>query len=321
MAKQSGLGQACWVGGYDLSGDIGTIQRAAGTRGTFEVTGIDKSAFERIHGRRDGELTYGAFFNPATSQAHPVLSALPTADQVTVYCLGTSLGSPAAGLIGKQINYDSTRSADGALALAVQSLGNGYALEWGELLTAGKRTDTAATNGTAVDGGTQAAAVTISTSSVANPTVITTAAPHGLITGDSAIIAGHTGSTPGVDGEYTVTVTDATHFTVPVNVSSGGTGGTVTLTSTHFGLAAYLEVFSVVGTSMTVKLQDSADNTTFADITGAAFTAVLAAARSHQRIETSLTATIRRYVRAITTGTFNPGIFGVAMVRNLTAVG
>lgn len=76
---------------------------------------------------------------------------------------------------------------------------------------------------------------TIATSSVANPTVITTTAPHGLVTGDTVVIAGHTGSTPAVDGTRVVTVTGATTFTVPVNVSSGGTGGTVTLNSASIG--------------------------------------------------------------------------------------
>jgi len=71
-------------------------------------------------------------------------------------------------------------------------------------------------------------AVAITSSSVATPTVITTASPHGFATGDRVVIAGHTGSTPAVDGTYTITVTGASTFTVPVAVSVGGTGGTAT---------------------------------------------------------------------------------------------
>lgn len=69
---------------------------------------------------------------------------------------------------------------------------------------------------------------TITSSSVANPTAITTAAAHGLATGDRVKIAGHSGSTPSLNGEHVVTVTSATAFTIPVNVTVGGTGGTVT---------------------------------------------------------------------------------------------
>ena len=70
--------------------------------------------------------------------------------------------------------------------------------------------------------------VTITSSSVANPTVITTAAAHGLVTGDQVAIAGHTGSTPAISGNFTVTVISATTFTIPVNVTVAGSGGTAT---------------------------------------------------------------------------------------------
>ena len=74
-------------------------------------------------------------------------------------------------------------------------------------------------------------AITIVSSSVANPTVLTTSTPHGLATGDTVTIAGHTGSTPAVSGLLLATVLTPTTLTVPVNVSVGGTGGTVTRTS------------------------------------------------------------------------------------------
>jgi hypothetical protein len=69
--------------------------------------------------------------------------------------------------------------------------------------------------------------VAIATSSVANPTVITTSAPHQLVQGDTIIIAGHTGSTPAVAGSFTPTVLTTTTFTIPLNVTVGGTGGTM----------------------------------------------------------------------------------------------
>ena len=154
MAKQSGLGDRLFVAGYNLSGDIGSLGRiGGGLAGTQDVTGIDKSAMERIGLDRDGSMEYSAFFNKATDHAHLRLSALPTADQILTYCRGTALGSPAASLVGKQINYDPTRAADGSLTIAVQTLANGYGIDWGRLLTAGIRTDTGATNGSSVDFG------------------------------------------------------------------------------------------------------------------------------------------------------------------------
>lgn len=68
----------------------------------------------------------------------------------------------------------------------------------------------------------------IVSSSVGNPTTITTTAAHGLTVGSTPLmrIANHVGSTPSLDGEHTATVTGTTTFTIPVNVTTAGTGGT-----------------------------------------------------------------------------------------------
>jgi hypothetical protein len=65
----------------------------------------------------------------------------------------------------------------------------------------------------------------ITSSSVANPTSIA-CTNHGLASGETVTITGHTGSTPALYGDYVVTVTGASTFTIPVNVTVGGTGGT-----------------------------------------------------------------------------------------------
>lgn len=243
MAKQSGLGDQLYVAGYDLSGDIGSLSRIGGGAAVLELTGIDKSAFERTLGVRDGSLDFSSWFNPAANQAHDRFSNLPTADQIVTYCRGTSIGKPAATIVGKQIGYDPNRNQDGSLTAAVQAQANGYGLDWSDLLTAGKRTDTTATNGTALD---------------------------------------------------------------------------LTTVSTAFGWQAYLHVFAFTGTSVTVTLQDSADNVSFANLAGGAFTA--ATGITSERLEGGRTATVRRYVRAITSGTFSNAVFAVAFTRNDTAV-
>lgn len=151
MAKQSGLGDNLYVAGVDLSGDIGAIGAVSGGNSPLEVTAIDKSGYERLGGKRDGTLEYTAFFNPDVSQEHAVFSPLPTADQIVSYFRGTVLGGAAACLVGKQINYDGTRNEDGSLTFKVNAQANGFGLEWGVMLTAGKRTESVATNGTGVD--------------------------------------------------------------------------------------------------------------------------------------------------------------------------
>lgn len=73
-------------------------------------------------------------------------------------------------------------------------------------------------------------AIAIVASTIANPTVLTTAAPHNLVSGDTVAVLGHIGSTPAIDGSRVATVIDATHLSVPVNVTIAGAGGTVTRT-------------------------------------------------------------------------------------------
>ena len=70
----------------------------------------------------------------------------------------------------------------------------------------------------------------ITSSSVAVSTEITTSLAHGLQDGDEVEIVGHIGSTPAINGTRIVTRTGTTTFTIPVDVTVDGTGGTVTRT-------------------------------------------------------------------------------------------
>lgn len=85
--------------------------------------------------------------------------------------------------------------------------------------------------------------------------------------------------------------------------------------STEFGWAAYLQVFAFTGTSITVAIEDSANNSAWTALSGATFAA--ASAIGSQRITAgpTSTATVRRYVRVATTGTFSNAIFGVNFIR------
>ncbi len=69
----------------------------------------------------------------------------------------------------------------------------------------------------------------ISSSSVASPSVITCSMNHGIIAGTTptVTITGHSGSTPDINGSHVATRTGASTFTIPVNVTVGGTGGKV----------------------------------------------------------------------------------------------
>ena len=149
MTKTNGLGDNLYVGGNNLSGDIASIERIGGGPNPLPQTGISSEGFERAGGVRDGAFEVTSWFNAALTQSHPVFSALPSTNVVLSYFRGTAIGNPAASIVAKQVDYAGERGADGSLAFTVSALANGYGVEWGDQLTAGMRTDTGATAGTA----------------------------------------------------------------------------------------------------------------------------------------------------------------------------
>lgn len=154
MAKQTGLGDRFFAAGVNLSGDTGSVGKIGGGPSPVEVTGIDKSGFERLGGLIDGTIEWSSWFNPSVGAAHKTLSALPRTSVQAMYLRGTALGGAGAGLIGKQMDYASSRGDDGSLSFACSVLAaDGFGLEWGRQLTAGVRTDTTGTAGASVDGG------------------------------------------------------------------------------------------------------------------------------------------------------------------------
>lgn len=239
MAKQSGLGAGLYVAGFEVSNDIKDMPRIGGGPAVLDKTGIDKLAMERIGGQLSGEMTLTAHFNPSANRAHAVLSSLPGTDRAVTYRHSSVIGGDAACLLAKQTNYDPTRTADADLTMAVQYLSTKTPLEWCTLLTAGVRTDSAATDGASWDSGA----------------------------------------------------------------------------ATVFGAQAYLHVTAFTGTSVTIKIQDSADNIAFADLAAATFTAVTTAPTA-ERIVTARDATVRRYLRVATSGTFTSASFLVAVMKN-----
>src|SRR5690242_3958492 len=153
MAKTSGIGDNFYIGGYDLSGDIASLDQISGGPALLDVTPINKSAHVRLGGLRSGGVSFTSFFDAAAGAEHPALSTLPRTDVIATYARGTAVGNPGASMTSKQVNYDPTRDNAGALTLKVDLQSNAFGLEWGKQLTAGLRTDSSATTGAFFDDG------------------------------------------------------------------------------------------------------------------------------------------------------------------------
>ena len=153
MAKKSGLGQEFYIHGYDLSGDVGSLDGISSPRGVLEITSINKSATERLLGLSDATMGFNTWFNDASAQEHAALSSLVTTDRVVLWAMGGSTGDAACAFPAKQLNYDGSRSTDGSLAFSSDCASDGVAADWCELLTDGLVTHSSAGSNTSRNDG------------------------------------------------------------------------------------------------------------------------------------------------------------------------
>jgi hypothetical protein len=237
MAKSTGLAQQFFVHGYDLSGDVSSIDTASSPREVLEVPNLAKSAMERLLGRSDGSLDFSTWFDDAAGLEHAALKGLPTTDIIVLWALGSSVSDASAAMTAKQINYDGSRGNDGSLAFSVQTRATGgIPLHWGKMLSAGKITHANASSSSSRD--------------------------------DSA--------------------------------------------STSAGARAWLLMTDIDSGTPTVKIEDSTDDSSWADLI--AFSAIANGNEPTAEYKT-VTGTVNRYLRITTTGTFSNADFAVAIQR------
>lgn len=119
MAKESGLG---WTTlsvddaagtARDIRNDIGNFQFAT-PRGVQDVTGIDKSAMERLVLLADFSITLnGAAFNDASNQSHAVFKTVTSTSVARTVSINVSGQTLACETLFT--DYSLNRNADGSL--------------------------------------------------------------------------------------------------------------------------------------------------------------------------------------------------------------
>ena len=135
MAKQSGLGDYLAVD--DSSGTVRDISNDV-TNATFnngtalqEVTGIDKSAVERLQLLGDGTVSINGVFNSASNLSHDVFKT-QTGTRTVTYCVGGNTASNPKLEMEMLISaYNLDRAADGSLTWSAElSLESGTNPTW-----------------------------------------------------------------------------------------------------------------------------------------------------------------------------------------------
>lgn len=135
MAKETGKG---WTtlsvddsGGsvQDIKNDVTNFNFST-PRGVQDVTGVDKSAFERLLLLADFSITLNGVFNPAANASHDVLKTVPSSDTART----TSLEISSQTLDNETLytDYALTRNQDGSLTWSAPGvLSDGTIPTWG----------------------------------------------------------------------------------------------------------------------------------------------------------------------------------------------
>lgn len=135
MAKQSGLGDYLAVddssgSARDISND--TLSASFNTGKTLqEITGIDKSAVERLQLLGDGTVSINGVFNAASNLSHDVFKTTSGTRTVT-YCVGGNTSTnPKLEMEMLVSSYNLERGSDGSLNWTAElSLQSGTVPTW-----------------------------------------------------------------------------------------------------------------------------------------------------------------------------------------------
>lgn len=133
MAKESGLGMTVSVDDSAgtpraIANDI-TETSISTPRNVQEVTGLDKSAMERILLLADVEVEHSGVFNDAANMSHDVFKTVPSTSVARTTTLAISGQTFACELL--YTNYELERSDSGELTFtAPGSLADGVVPVW-----------------------------------------------------------------------------------------------------------------------------------------------------------------------------------------------
>jgi len=184
VAKKNGLAQEFFIEGYELSGDVGSLQDVSSPHEVLEVPVINKSGMVRVAGRSDGAISFNSWFDDASELAFDATKGLPTADSVILYALGGAVNDAAAFLTAKRVEYGWVEGADGSLELSITARSAiGIPLEWGVMLSAGKITHSSASSSASRDDGASSskgaiAVVEIVDTDSGTPTIVIEDSPN-----------------------------------------------------------------------------------------------------------------------------------------------
>lgn len=310
MSKTGGLGDNFYVGGYDLSGDVASLDQISGGPALLDVTPINTSAHVRIGGLRSGDMQFTSFFEYSAAVSTPgvPLTTVPVVSTYNFPVLVTVIGGT-----GTQVNINGTNQGtfDGTYllpALGTIILTYSGAPTWSWTLVGTEhnalsilpRTDTIATYFRGTTAGNAAASV--------NGKQINYD-PTRDATGNLTLKCEVQSNGYGLEWGKQITAGLRTDITGTTGAAfDQGAGST-------FGGQAYLQLTAFVGTSVDIKVRHcTTSGGTYADLIDFGSQTAVGAFRG------TAAGTVNEFLKIVTSGTFTYATFAVMFVQNSAAV-
>jgi hypothetical protein len=272
--------QGAYEGSYDVLSKVGALIQADAS---YAVSGqVDRGLIVQDWKAHTADWNTGTEFSLAITRSGSVATATTT--PAHGYPIGSTVVVTIAGAVETEYNGRVTATITGASTFTYAVSGTPSSPATGTI-TGGVTTDYTLDP--------MNLSVPITSNSAANPSVVTTPVAHKLTTGDKILISGVATSNPTINGAQTVTVISAMTFSVPVNVTTPGTGGTFVRANSNNGGVGYLAVSAASGfTNFVGTIEHSDDDAsystllTFADNVAAPFAE-----------RTTVAGVVKRYLR------------------------
>jgi len=311
MAKSSGLGDNFYFGGYDLSGDVASVDTISAPINLLEATAVKQSAHARIFGQRDSAWSFTTLFENASTVVSPgvPLTTVPLTSTYNFPVLVTVIGGTVTDVT---VNGVSVGSSDGTYvlpALGTITLTYSVAPTWAWIAIGTEHNALSLLSGADQVGmyfrGTGVLGQPVACINGKQLNYDPTRGNDGSLTLKVDIQANSYGM------EWGLGLTNGLRTDIAASNGSALDNGA----STAFGAQAYYELTGIVGTSVDVVLQHSPDNSAWSTLIDFGAHTVIGSGRGFVGNVT----TVNRYLRVITTGTFTYAQFAVMVARNQLA--
>jgi hypothetical protein len=310
MAKQSGLGDNFYIGGYDLSGDLASVDQISGGPALLDVTAIRSYANERIGALRDGDMQFTSFWNSTVAVSTPgvPLTTVPVVSTYAFPVLVTVTGGTGTQVSINGVNQGSFDGTYVLPALGTIVLTYTGAPTWAWTAVGTEHTALSALPRTDVIASYLRGTTLLNPAACVNGKQVNydpTRDNTGNLTLKVEVQANGFGLEWGK--QVTAGLRADTTGTTGAAVDDNGAGSSN-------GAQAYLQLVEFAGTSVDVKVRHcTTSNGTYADLIDFGSLTAVGAKRG-------TAGTVNRYLEIVTSGTFTLATFAVVFVRNQSAV-